>query len=123
MSNSNDDDRTVVVNPASLPPRVPDEDDDATPSDRTVIMKPSQRAREAAAALNAERRRQEKASAADAAGEAVDFDVTQGIVAETPDDAVAPPRAAGGKGMPWVFGFVVGAVVMIGVIVAVLALL
>lgn len=123
MSNSNDDDRTVVVNPASLPPRRPDAEDDATASDRTVIMKPSQRAREAAAALNAERRRQEKEISAETAADAVDFDVTQGIVTETPDDAVAPPQASSRKGLPWVFGFVIGAIVMIGIIVAVLALL
>jgi hypothetical protein len=123
VSNSNDDDRTVVVNPASLPPRMPDAEDDDTPSDRTVIMKPSQRAREAAAALNAERRRHKEDQAAEMAADTVDFDVTQGMVTESPAEAAPAPEAPGRKGLPWLVGFAIGAIVMVAVIVAALTLI
>lgn len=52
-------------------------DDIEAVSDQTVIMKPSQRAREAAAALSVERRRAAELARA-ALPTQVDFDVTQG---------------------------------------------
>ncbi|MEQ8660245.1 MAG: hypothetical protein RLW62_05475, partial [Gammaproteobacteria bacterium] len=76
MSNSKDDATTFVVDPSMRPPAEPEVRD---PADHTVIMKPSQRAREAAAALDEQRRREASAHL-----DTVDFDVTSDTAAPAP---------------------------------------
>ncbi|MEQ8230138.1 MAG: hypothetical protein RLW61_19695 [Gammaproteobacteria bacterium] len=114
MSNSKDDATTFLLDPAARP-ATPPEPGEREPTDQTVIMKPSQRAREAAAALKEQRRREAAAQA-----DEVDFDVTAG---EAPPPAPPPRRPAprSGPGTAWKVGFVIGAMMAaaaIGVLVA-----
>lgn len=112
MSSENDHDRTMLVKPAVAASAAPN--DEQAPlaavsedvSDKTVIMKPSQRAREAAAALSVERKRSAEL-ARPAAPETVDFDVTQG--GDMRDIRPSAPPAAGV--MPYLVGAAVVAVV------------
>lgn len=122
MSDTNDEERTVFVRPSDLQrpnSAVPAESEDADENDKTVMMKPSQRAREAAVALSEDRKRQsEKDHAGDlpsslGTGGTVDFDVTQGT-----QSAPKPPES--GPNYRWMLGFLIGAAVMVVVLLALL---
>ena len=124
MSDPNDEERTVFVRPSDLQtprPAVPAESDDRDDNDKTVMMKPSQRAREAAVALSEDRKRQ---SEQDHAGDlptsldtdTVDFDVTQGT-----QSAPKPPHS--GPNYRWILGFLIGAAIMIVALIALLLFL
>jgi len=122
VSDTNDEERTLFVRPSDMQtprPAVPAEPEDGDEQDKTVMMKPSQRAREAAVALSEDRKRQsEKDQIGDlpaslGADGAVDFDVTQGT-----QTASKPPDK--GPNYRWLLGFLIGAAIMV---VALLALL
>ena len=61
MSDTNDEERTIFVRPSDMQtprPAAPVDSEDGNENDKTVMMKPSQRAREAAVALSEDRKRQ-----------------------------------------------------------------
>jgi len=122
VSDTNDEERTIFVRPSDMQtprPAVPEGPADGDEHDKTVMMKPSQRAREAATALSEDRKRQsEKDHAGDlpvslGADGRVDFDVTQG--AQT-----APKPPGSGPNYRWILGFLIGAAIMIAVLLALL---
>lgn len=91
MSDTHDHDKTTFVRAPGAAPAVPEEPVDA--HDQTFMMKPSARAREAAAALSAERESKRAQTLPPQAGggtpalESVDFDVTAGFGDAAPTEA------------------------------------
>ncbi len=97
MSDTNDDDRTIIVaSPGTRPVPAPavaasaaDADQGVDDHDKTVMMKPSQRAKAAAVALSEERKERELdrtdrtgrygPATVPGASQQVDFDVMQGL--------------------------------------------
>ncbi len=120
MSQDNDDDRTMIVRPVTTgatpakapPPAPPAQANDADDGhDKTVFMKPSQRSREAAAALSAQRKREQAGTPVVDESASIDFDVTR--------DTLIPQRR---QGNGWLTGFLVGLVLVLGVLLALLLL-
>ena len=99
-----DDDRTMFVRPAGQLQSDPLTDVDVDDADKTVMMKPSQRSREAAAALSVQREKlledtQPKLGTARSPTE-VDFDVTAN------GQTKAVPAKGARVNYPWIAGFV-----------------
>lgn len=119
---SNDDERTVIVSRAAIQPTTPKlapgtdaaptsvADSHAEAADKTVIMKPSQRARDAAAALSEDRRRALENTRPPVPPATVDFDVTT-------DSGLKPPPLPAKSGPNWML--IVGAIALAGLLVVI----
>jgi len=124
LNSSDDEDHTAFVRPPpttapSAPQTRVDVEVDDDVDDKTVMMKPSLRAREAAEALHAERTRQPPGQTPPAtATGGVDFDVTRGATAAASPAPTTPPR----RGRPaWTIGLLVIAVIAVIAVLAVAA--